>query len=78
MQVAFPLCLSSKIDDNAKAFKAQRRIEPYIEKLALKCLDRYGNVLSPYILTEKNMKQKKNLNLIREIQSGIQLYPPQK
>jgi predicted nucleotidyltransferase len=52
--------------------------EPYIEKLVHICIDRYGNVLSPYVLTERDMKQKKNLNLIRNIQSGIQLYPPEK
>ena len=62
----------------AKLKKHKDAIEPYIEKLALKCLDRYGNVLSPYILTENDMKQKKTLNLMREIQSGIQLYPPGK
>jgi len=58
-----------------KLQKYKEAIEPYIEKLALTCLDRYGNVLSPYVLTEKDMKQKKNLNLIRDIRSGIQLYP---
>jgi predicted nucleotidyltransferase len=58
--------------------KHKDTIESYMEKLALTCLDRYGNVLSPYVLTEKDMKQKKNLNLIGDIQSGIQLYPPKK
>ena len=53
-------------------------MESYIEKLALKCLDRYGNVLSPYVLTEADMEQKKNLRLIKDIQSGIQIYPPKK
>jgi len=61
-----------------KLQKYKEAIEPYIEKLALTCLDRYGNVLSPYVLTEKDMKQKKNLNLIRDIRSGIQLYPYKK
>ena len=58
--------------------KHKDTIESYMEKLALTCLDRYGNVLSPYVLTENDMKQKKNLNLIGDIQSGIQLYPPKK
>ena len=61
-----------------KLQKHKDAIESYMEKLALTCLDRYGNVLSPYVLTEKEMKQKKNLNLIGDIQSGIQLYPPKK
>ena len=56
-----------------KLQKHKDAIESYMEKLALTCLDRYGNVLSPYVLTEKEMKQKKNLNLIGDIQSGIQL-----
>jgi len=58
--------------------KHKDAMDPYIEKLALLCLDRYGNVLSPYVLTEKVMKQKKNQNLISDILSGIQLYPPEK
>ena len=57
--------------------KHKDEMDPYIEKLALLCLDRYGNVLSPYVLTEKDLKQKKNLKLIRDIQSGIQLYFPE-
>ncbi|MGB3860994.1 MAG: nucleotidyltransferase domain-containing protein [Candidatus Aminicenantaceae bacterium] len=61
-----------------KLQKHKDAIEPYTEKLALTCLDRYGNVLSPYVLAENDMKQKKNLSLIKEIQSGIQLYPPDK
>ena len=61
-----------------KLQKHKDAIESYMEKLALTCLDRYGNVLSPYVLTENDMKQKKNLNLIGDIQSGIQLYPPKK
>lgn len=58
--------------------KKKDAIEPHIEKLTHICLDRYGNVLSPYVLTERDMKQKKHLNLIRNIRSGIQLYPPEK
>jgi hypothetical protein len=61
-----------------KSQKHKDAMDPYIEKLALLCLDRYGNVLSPYVLTEKVMKQKKNQNLISDILSGIQLYPPEK
>jgi predicted nucleotidyltransferase len=61
-----------------KGQKQKDTIEPHIEKLTQICLDRYGNVLSPYVLTERDMKQKKHLNLIRNIQSGIQLYPLEK
>ena len=55
--------------------KYKDEIDPYIEKLSLKCLDKYGNVLSPYVLTDNDLKHKKNLSLTREIKSGIQLYP---
>jgi len=58
--------------------RKKKAIEPHIEKLNHICLDRYGNVLSPYVLTERDMNQKKNPNLIRNIRSGIQLYPPDK
>ena len=58
-----------------KGQKKKNAIEPHIEKLTHICLDRYGNVLSPYVLTERDMKQKKHLNLISNIQSGIQLHP---
>ena len=59
-----------------KVQKHKDAMDPYIEKLALTCLDKYGNVLSPYVLTERDMKQKKTLSLTRDIQAGIQLYPP--
>jgi predicted nucleotidyltransferase len=58
-----------------KSQKYKDAIDPYIEKLSLKCLDKYGNVLSPYVLTDKDLKHKKNPSLTREIKSGIQLYP---
>jgi hypothetical protein len=35
--------------------KHKDAIEPYIEKLVLKCLDRYGNILFPYVLAENDM-----------------------
>ena len=61
-----------------KRQKYKDTIEPHIEKLALTCLDRYGNVLSPYVLIEEDMKNIKNLSLKRDIRSGIQLFPPEK
>ena len=53
------------------------RIEPYIENLSVKCVDLYGNRLSPYILTGYEVKQKKDLGIIAEINKGIQIIPVQ-
>ncbi len=41
----------------------QEALEGYIEKLSNECLDVFGNRLSPYILTEKQYKEKKGLNI---------------
>ena len=57
---------------------SKEKIESSIEKLSNICLDTYGNRLSPYMLTEKEIKQKKHLNLIPKIESGIQLFPEKK
>ena len=54
----------------------KRRVEPAIEKLAILCLERFGNVLSPYILTGKELRARSDLKLISNIQAGIVLYPP--
>jgi len=53
----------------------KKEIENSIEKLSSMCLDRYGNRLSPYILTQEEIRQKKHLKIISEITSGIQLFP---
>lgn len=50
-------------------------LEEVLDKLSIQCLEKYGNRLAPYVLTEKEFKQKKDLKLIGEIQKGIQLYP---
>jgi len=58
--------------------QSKEKIEPSIEKLSSICFDIYGNRLAPYILTEREMKQKKNLRVISEIDSGIQIFPEKK
>ena len=55
--------------------KQKEAIAPSIEELSNKCLERYGNVLSPYILTEKELGQKRHVALLLEIKSGIQIFP---
>ena len=58
-----------------KNTKDQNNLEESIEKLSSECLDIFGNRLSPYVLTEKQYKEKQGLSIIAEIKKGIQLYP---
>lgn len=53
----------------------KQEIEQAIEGLVLFCLERYGNPLSPYILTEKEWKVRKNLKLAEQIKKGTTIYP---
>lgn len=52
----------------------RKKVEPFIEKLSNMCFETYGNRLAPYILTDQEMKQKKNLKIISEINDGIQIF----
>jgi predicted nucleotidyltransferase len=49
----------------------KKALEPYIETLSTKCSDLYGNSLSAYILTERGLKEKKNSDILNEIEKGI-------
>ena len=53
----------------------KQRIETSLEKLSNKCIELYGNRLSPYVLTEREMKQRKMLKIISEIENGLQIFP---
>jgi len=55
--------------------QSKEKLEPEIEKLSNICFEAYGNRLAPYILTEQEMKQKKNLRIISEVDKGIQIFP---
>ena len=61
-----------------KNVQARKRLEPFIEKLSAICFRSYGNRLAPYILTGQEMKRKKSLKIISEIDSGIQIIPRKK
>ena len=50
-------------------------LEGALERLSIQCLEKFGNRLAPYILTENEFRQKKNSALIAEISKGIQLFP---
>jgi len=58
--------------------RSKEVLEFSIEKLSNICFEVYGNRLAPYILTEQEMKQKKNLRIISEIDKGIQIFPEKK
>jgi len=55
----------------------KRQVELATEKLATLCLGKFGNVLSPYIVTKEELKARSSLKLISNIQEGIVLYPPE-
>ena len=54
------------------------KLETALEKLSMACLEKFGNRLSPYVLTEQELRQKKGLEVFAAVNRGIQLYPPQK
>lgn len=58
-----------------KDIKKKEKLEISIEKLSNICFEKYGNNLAPYVLAENEMKQKKNLKIISEINRGIQIFP---
>lgn len=59
----------------AKSGDHKRQVELATEKLATLCLEKFGNVLSPYILTGEELKARSDLQLISKIQKGIILFP---
>ena len=58
--------------------KDKQKLEVYLEKLSTMCLELYGNRLAPYILTEKEIKQRKKLKIISEVENGMQIFPEEK
>jgi len=58
-----------------KNVQDQNSIEEAIENLSDECLDVFGNRLSPYILTERQYKEKKGLDVITQVNKGVQLIP---
>jgi len=53
---------------------AMAEIHASVEALSLICLERFGNALSPYVLTRKGLREKEGLKLLSEIDSGIVLH----
>jgi predicted nucleotidyltransferase len=52
-----------------------KSLEEALERLSIICLEKFGNRLAAYVLTEKQLQQKKDLRLLEEIEKGIQLFP---
>ncbi len=53
----------------------KQKLEISLEKLSSICLKVYGNRLAPYVLTEKEVSQKKRLKIISEVNKGVQIFP---
>ncbi len=53
----------------------KQKLEKFLDKLSNMCLEVYGNRLAPYVLTEKEVSQKKRLKIISEVNKGLQLFP---
>jgi len=58
--------------------ESKKKLESQIDKLSNICFEAYGNRLAPYILTEQETEQKKNLKIVFEIKKGIQIFPKKK
>jgi predicted nucleotidyltransferase len=58
-----------------KNLERKKQVEAFLERLSNKCFDLYGNRLAPYILTDHEIKKRRNLSVIQEIKQGIQLIP---
>ena len=75
---------SEKTDSDIDIFiltkdkQSKEKLKLSIEKISGICFDVYGNRLAPYILTEQEMKQKKGLRVISEINKGMQIFPEKK
>jgi predicted nucleotidyltransferase len=53
----------------------KNKIQNDVDDLSNKCLDAYGNRLEAYILTENELKQKRDLGIMREVEKGVQIFP---
>lgn len=55
--------------------KSLKSLEEALERLSIACLEKFGNRLAAYVLTEKQFQQKKDLKLLEEIEKGMRLFP---
>ena len=55
--------------------QSKKKLQSSIDKLSNLCFEIYANRLAPYILTEQELRRKKNLKIVSEINKGIQIFP---
>ena len=58
-----------------KDSKDKEKLGSALEKVSNACLETYGNRLSPYVLTEKEIKKKARAKFLSEINKGIEIFP---
>lgn len=56
----------------------KKRLEEAVEALSITCLEVFGNRLAPYIMTEREYQQKKDLKIKDAVERGILVYPDNK
>lgn len=56
-----------------KGNKEKEKMERMLEGISEKCVDLFGNVLGFYLLTEKELSEREDLAVIKEIHRGIKL-----
>lgn len=59
-----------------KNLKAVKKMETALKKLSAVCLEKYGNSLSPRVLTGHELKRKKNSKLRSAINKGVAIFVP--
>lgn len=53
--------------------KDKYKINILLEEFSIECLKLYGNTLNQYVLTEKELEARKNLDIIKNIEKGIKI-----
>lgn len=61
-----------------KDIKVKEKVGSALEKLSNACLEIYGNRLSPYILTEQEVRKKAKQKFLSEINKGIEIFSSRK
>jgi predicted nucleotidyltransferase len=56
-----------------KGHKEKEKMEKVLEDISEECVRLFGNTLGYYLLTEKELSERENLAVIKEIKKGIRL-----
>ena len=60
----------------AKSENGKPQLEQWLNAITTKCLELYGNRFAPYVLSQWEFEKKQDLGVIKEIEKGIVIYPP--